>query len=126
MGLWSMKRAGEIGIGLAVLICLLGAAASTIEATEVKDPIGDFLSSYGMPSGVVGLLGWFLRHLVGTVDKLRLDVVGALQTIGKEHRDSIKELVERNAELEERIFASVLKERDQKAAETARALKLKT
>lgn len=125
MGLWSLKKAGEVGICLSLIICLMGAAAVAVETVPTKDPLGDFLSTYGMPGGVVGLLGWFLRHIVGTIDRLRTEVIQALKDIGKDHRESIEKLVERNAELEDRIFTSVVNERDHKTSESARALKLK-
>lgn len=125
MGIWSLRRAGEVGIALSIIICLMGAAATAVEAVPVRDPISEFLTTYGMPGGVVGLLGWFLRHVTSTIDRRMGELLDTLKTISKEHHDGLEKLINRNAELEDRIFTTVVKDRDQKAAEGSRPIKLK-
>lgn len=103
----NLKRVGEIGLALAVLVCLVGGAA-VAETPVTEDPVGKFLTTYGMPGGVIGLLGWFVRHVAVSVDRRMDQIVSAITQLGVDHKDAIGQLVTRNAELEQRVFDAVV------------------
>lgn len=103
---------GTVGLWLAVVFCLMGAADVAATENKASLDLGNLLSSYGMPSGIVGLLGWFLRNLTNNIDKRMDDLLATLKEISKDHHESLARLVERNAELEKRVFDSLVAKLD--------------